>query len=148
MDKQRILILDSINDSITRRRTALMNIVFRELSVEHEYLVNIKKEDVEQTHIDELEYWFSQRCPFSHEECLEALENKIKQFNPNYILLHTGIVFRHYPKDVLQLLKDIKIIYPKIKIGYQYHPLCKDLDDVVFDRDEITKKIEDLIFAR
>jgi len=154
----RVLLIESINDRLSRDRAVAManSPQLWGLAVEHCYAVNPTKEDLEG--IDDFqgpwqlaEYvaWEARGAPLSYAELINVVETKLRDFKPDTIMLHTGIVFHKHSQTFIRVLNKIKSEYPHIRIGYQYSPSDEHLARYpVFDFDEVTCEIELKLFGR
>jgi hypothetical protein len=156
--EHRVLIIESINDRLSRKRAEITANTpqYRDLIIEHCFAVNptiedLKKIDVFQgpSALAECAAWEARGAPLTNAELKKIIETKVVDFNPDTIMLHTGFVFHKYPDTFLQVLEQIKIEHPSIKIGYQYRASEEHLLHYsIFDFDEITCEIEFKLFGR
>lgn len=156
--RYRVLLLESINDRLSRKRAAHMahSPLLDDLVIEHCYAVNPTKEDIKaisdfqgRTELAEYAAWDKRGAPLSHAELKATVEEAVRSFKPDAIMLHTGIVFHKHRETFIQVLGEIKREYPRVKIGYEYRPSDEDLMPYpVFDSDEVTHEIESKLFGR
>lgn len=110
MLKPRLLILKSINDEISLRETTY-------LARSHHL------EDFELRicyAIQMTEYKENSTYAIPYTKLLDNLEMEVQSFQPNILLLHTGIAFRTKPESFLQALAVIKSRHPEIELRYEY----------------------------
>lgn len=154
--RSRILILESINDKLSRDRAEILAHApwLKEFTIDHCYAVSPTEEDLEEATkflgpriMAELSVWESQGSPVDYQDFLRMLEEKISEFQPDIVLLHTGVAFHRHSELFLKALTEVKKRHPQLKLGYQYRPSDAYLDELpLFDRDETTKSIEREVF--
>src|SRR3989304_661442 len=113
MKVERIILLDSINDKITRYRASLQNNspLLTDYRIEHCYIANVNVPD------NESEYAALDAYDLTYGDLFSRLDEKVKSFNPEMILVHLGIGFKKDPETVTKVLFDIKKKYPQLQIG-------------------------------
>lgn len=154
----RVMVVESIDDRLSRARAAMMarSPELQGLIIEHCFAVEPTEEDLqEKVGFDEphklAEYaaWVSRGAPLSYEDLLETMEAKVSSFQPDLIMLHTGIVFHRYPQVFLDALSAIKNKYPHIRVGFEHRSSDAYLaSNPVFDHDEVTYEVAGRIFGR
>lgn len=139
MKVERIILLDSINDRITRNRASLQNEspLLTDYRVEHCYIANVNVPDNE-SYSEALDAY-----KLTYEDLFNRLDEMVKSFKPEIILVHIGIGFRKDPEIVIKVLSDIKKKYLQLQIGSDR----KTSTDVFDETDEI-KRARELFFHR
>jgi hypothetical protein len=148
-----VLLLESIDDNLSRRRAEMMResprFVDLGLVIHHCFAVDSPAEVVldYSNPLAEYNYWDSQGAPLSFDQLLKKLETKILECKPDCILLHTGIVFHRHPNIFFDVLQALKEKYPEIAFGFQYHPSDAHLEsNPIFD--EKAKPISLIVYGR
>ncbi|HZM10246.1 MAG TPA: hypothetical protein VFC15_08555 [Candidatus Limnocylindrales bacterium] len=127
MAASRLLIVESINDDLTKRRIASKQAKFAadDLSVEYCYALESTRR------IDK-------------QSLLDYIDRKINSFRPDLMIVHAGFVFSQHPETFLSVLTELSSKHPLLRIGSQMseiEPGWKSRFALVF---EDTKEIRDL----
>lgn len=115
MSIHRLLVLKSINDEYTLEELKYLtnSPVLQGIDVRFCYAVQM----------DELDLEKPDPYTVSYDKLLDMLEMEVLAFQPDALILHTGIAFRMRPDSFLQALAVIKDRYPNIKLGYEPIPI-------------------------
>lgn len=156
--KYRVLLIESMNDRLSRERARMMECSpqLGDLILEHYYPVVFTPEELklidssraadQSALLDEANLWLSRETPLLLDDLLSGMEDVIRIFNPQFIILHAGIVFYKHPDIFLIALGEIRKNNPKIRIGCDSNTIHKIED--IFDHDDITKGIVDQIWHK
>ncbi len=103
---QRILVLQSVLDGATLHRKKRMDqspflqgYMFRHFYV----LRNVRQPTLDQA------------------DLFERLATDIADFKPDIVIVHTGLAFRYFPKQIIATLRSIKTKFPNLRIAIQQH---------------------------
>lgn len=155
----RILLIESIDDDISRNRAKWManNPSFNNLLFEHYYPITPTEQDkkyisdhfIYRSGIEEYFAWLDRGAPLLFDNLIVEIEKKVHRFKPDFIILHCGCVFVKHPEIILKALSLIKDNYPHIKFGSDREITIKNPENErIFDHDDNVKKIEHLLFNR
>lgn len=150
MQNLRVLIIESVDDDLTRRRAEHLanSSVLKEYIIDHCYAMEITENDRNKP----IQIMMSDVTSRSlkKEDLFRRLDVKTQSFQPNFILLHTGFIFHTFQITFIQVLKQLKTKYPQIKFGYEIRPtIDRDLiEEGIFDTGIETKEIENLFFFK
>lgn len=150
MQTNRVLILESVDDALTRRRSKHLSEspILQGYIVEHCYAVEISEQDRKKPTPVMMEDVISR--PLKSEDLLIRIEEKIRSFQPNFLLLHTGFVFHANLQTFIEVLRNLKTKYPNIKLGYQGRSEFENrfFEEGIFDQSSEIKKLENLFFYK
>jgi len=115
MEIRRLLVLKSINDETTLEELGYLanSPRFEGVDVRFCYAVQM----------DELDLERPDPYAVSYHKLLDILETEVRIFQPDVLILHTGIAFRTKPDPFLQALAVIKDRYPNVRLGYERLPV-------------------------
>ena len=139
---QKIIILQSVQDSITfRREMRIQNSPFlQEYEFEHIYAIVLSPE--QQRLPTELMMMQVDQNKLDGEDLLKRITAKLESFKPDILIIHSGFVFHRFPEEMLSVLKSLKTSYPTLRMGIQSH-FYKDNEQLgIF---EYSSEIDDLI---
>jgi len=101
----------SINDSFTVRKNRILESshLLDGYSIYHSYVLNYEQS-----------YNLPDDCGevTSHDLFL-LVSSAIKEFYPNYVLVHTGLAYHRFTNVYFETFRQIKDSYPTIKIGFE-----------------------------
>ena len=102
MVASRVLILESLDDDLTKERIARKqaNFAADDLSVEYCYAL-------EAIHLDYID----------EQDLLDYVDRKLNSFRPDLMIVHTGLVFSRHPETFLSVLKELKSEHQLLRIG-------------------------------
>jgi hypothetical protein len=145
MRLRRVLVLQSVEDEITERRSRRMreSPFLRGNHFEQFYAIELTKEQRRQP--TPLMMQQVENATLDETELTERLTRSIDRFKPNVLVVHLGFVFRRYSEAMLAALATIKARFPHIKIGVEHSERLTSMDPglkMIFDE---SKEIQDLV---
>jgi hypothetical protein len=138
----KILFVDSVDDSITKRRHRILasdpRLAAYELHYFYAAVLTPKQEAV-------LAAGMLPDLTLVEEELANRLENDIHSIEPQFVLLHTGFVFRRFPSVFFRVFAQLKKSHPTCRFGIQPR---EDLtiDPEAFDQTDEVTKLQELVF--
>ena len=142
MQKTRILIVDSVEDDITRRRHQILESSPRlaEYDIDYCYSAEITEEQEEM-----LRFRMKPELSVTGEEIRRRIEGKITAFRPHFVLLHTGFVFRDYADEFFRAFSAMKAAHPNTQFGLEERDGL-EVDQSAFHNTEEVVSLQNLIF--
>jgi len=126
-----ILIVDSIDDEITRRRHALLASSPRTAGyqITYAYALDPDEDDQDMHYLDILA-----RNPPTKDGLYGRIKTSIERYKPDYVLLHTGFVFRRHPELFYEVFRMLRAEFGAIGFGFQ------ERDDMIVDSTAFTAR--------
>jgi hypothetical protein len=148
--KERILVLQSVNDQITRFREIrikqspfLQNYEFK-----YVYIIKLTSNDKRNKQTIEKAIERALNTSLDEKELTRRLKLEILRFNPNYLIVHAGMGFLRFTGQILNSLMAIKADHPNLIIGlerHRWHNTNMQLPPI-FDMSQKTVKLIEEIF--
>ena len=138
-----VLVIDSVDDDITRYRHSLHLRDYRLMHYRISYMYAVDINDEER---EDLNHFVIPRFEIDEDELYGKLISAITRSNPSIIIVHTGFVFDRYPKIFAQTLKKLKTQNSNIDIGIQW---CFEQEsfDFSFNNTEEVKTLVKVFFG-
>ncbi len=113
---KQILIVDSVEDDITRRRHSILENSprIKGYTINYVYAIELEEKDQFLGPIEILD-----NIEFKEESLYNSLKKRIELLVPDYVLLHTGFIFRAYPNIFYSVFKKLKLDFPNTGFGFQ-----------------------------
>ena len=149
MAKLRVLVLQSVEDELTRNRMAIRRAspALDDYIVEYCYAVELTKGQHEMDIFTMMAQVTSD--PIDEDDLLRRLDAKITSFHPDILMVHSGFVFSTYPRQCLSALLSLKSKHPELRIGCQSRggldPASRRLFDQVFEQNNELNKLAWLV---
>lgn len=138
----KILFVDSVDDSITKRRHRILASDPRlggyELHYFYAAVLTSEQEAV-------LAAGMPPDLTLVEEELAKRLDNEIQSVEPQFLLLHTGFVFRRFPSVFFRVFAQLKEKYPTCRFGIQPREGLT-IDQAAFHQTEEVIKLQRLVF--
>jgi hypothetical protein len=117
--KERILILQSIEDQITARREMRIKSspLLKEYEIESIYAVELTDKQRQLSPPMVMEEVMEQSLSADH--LFDRLKRKVGDFKPSILLVHIGFVFHQFSDEMLFALKSLKHEFPDVRIGLE-----------------------------
>ena len=144
MPKTKVLIVDSVEDKITRRRHALFARSELLLTFALEYCYAIELPESEKAKLD---FGFAPDFQLTENSLFERVDTAVRSFEPDCVMVHSGFVYRRFSEAYRKAFARLKQMHPKIPVGIQLRP-GMTVDSTAFDSNEFVHGIHDLIFVR
>ena len=138
----KILFVESVDDAITRRRHRLLAADPRLTRYQLYYFYAITLTPEEQSM---LELGIAPDLMLVREELAMRLEQEIQKVDPQFVLLHTGFVFRRFPSVFFAVFTELRNKYRNCSFGLQPREGLK-IDEDAFDQTEEIANLQRLIF--
>jgi hypothetical protein len=144
MPKANVLIVDSVDDRITRRRHAVLASckLLKEITLDYCYAI-----DLSDSQASALSAGFMPEFQLSEDTLFCRVDSAIRSFKPTCVLVHSGFVYRRYPNVYGRVFARLKRSYPRVSFGIQIRPGL-EVDRNVFSMIGDVREIHDLIFVR
>jgi hypothetical protein len=138
----KILFVDSVDDSITKRRHRILasdpRLAGYELHYFYAAVLTPEQEAV-------LAAGMVPDLTLAEGELANRLDNEIQSIEPQFVLLHTGFVFRRFPSAFFRVFAQLKEKYPTCRFGIQPREGLRIDPAAVHQTDEVMK-LEQLVF--
>jgi hypothetical protein len=138
----KILFVDSVDDSITKRRHRILasdpRLAGYELHYFYAAVLTPEQEVV-------LAAGMVPDLTLVEEELANRLDNEIQSIEPQFVLLHTGFVFRRFPSVFFRVFAQLKKNYPTCRFGIQPREGLT-IDRETFDQTDEVIKLQQLVF--
>ena len=117
MSYRKILLMQSVEDSITRNRKKKIesNPAVQGCEFAHCYAVELTP--VQKMMVIPLMMELVLQQPFDTKDLAERLTRQIAEFQPDLFLVHPGFVFQAFTNEVVAALKIVKARFPNLKFG-------------------------------
>jgi hypothetical protein len=138
----KILFVDSVDDSITKRRHRVLALDPRLAGYElHYFYTAILTPEQEAL----LTGGFAPDFKFVEEELANRLDKEIESIEPQFVLLHTGFVFRRFSSAFFRVFARLKEKYRTCRFGIQPRDGLR-IDQAVFHQTDEVMKLQQLVF--
>ena len=119
MQKQRVLILQSIEDNCTHHRMARMqqSPLLNGYMFQNCYVIEITEE--QKTLPTDMMMDEVVANELNQTDLLKRLETSVREFDPHILLVHYGFAFDSFTVEVLNALNSLKAKYPMLIIGLE-----------------------------
>ena len=138
----RILFVDSVDDSITKRRHRIIDsdprLAGYELYYFYAAVLTPEQEAV-------LAAGVAPDLKLVEEELANRLDNEIQSIEPQFVLLHTGFVFRRFPSAFFRVFAQLKEKHPTCRFGIQPREGLS-IDQAAFHQTDEVIKLQQLVF--
>jgi hypothetical protein len=138
----KILFVDSVDDSITKRRHRILasdpRLAGYELHYFYAAVLTPEQEAV-------LAAGMVPDLTLVEEELAKRLDNEIQSIEPQFVLLHTGFVFRRFPSLFFRVFAQMKKNYSTCRFGIQPREGLT-IDQGTFDQTDEVIKLQQLVF--
>jgi hypothetical protein len=141
----RILVVESIDDEITRSRHRILGNSPRlqEYQFSSCYALDAEGQDAQEDLLS-----LMARHPPTEEGLARNMRKAIQQATPDFVLLHTGFVFQSYQKVFYSVWSCLRQEFPDIRFGYEERDGLNIIDPEAFDLDAETQQMQRLFFER
>jgi hypothetical protein len=114
----RVLIVNSIDDSITRNRATLLAQSPRLSAYEilHTYVIDVTTHRDYETACDML-----REQPLNADEVFTKLRCAIDANSPDVVVAHTGFVFARFPSLFFEVFRRLRSTFPNVRFAFQPH---------------------------
>ena len=138
----KILFVDSVDDDITKRRHRILGsdprLASHELHYFYAVTLTLQQEEL-------LAVGFPPSFDLVENELAARLNNEIKRTQPQFVLLHTGFVFRQFPSVFFRVFTQLKEKYPACRFGMQPREGLS-VDSAAFHQTDDVIKLQQLVF--
>jgi hypothetical protein len=138
----KILFVDSVDDSITQRRHRILasdpRLAGYELYYFYAAVLTPEQEAV-------LAAGVAPDLKLVEEDLANRLDNEIKSIEPQFVLLHTGFVFRRFPSAFFRVFAQLKEKHPTCRFGIQPREGLS-IDQAAFHQTDEVIKLQHLVF--
>jgi hypothetical protein len=138
----KILFVDSVDDSITKRRHRILATDPRLAGYElHYFYAAVLTPEQEAV----LAVGVAPDVNVVGEELANRLDSEIQRVGPRFVLLHTGFVFRRFPSVFFRVFARLKKKHPTCLFGVQLREGLT-IDRGTFDETDEVTKLQQLVF--
>jgi hypothetical protein len=138
----KILFVESVDDSITKRRHRILasdpRLAGYELHYVYAVVLTQEQEAV-------LAAGLPPDLTLVEEELANRLDHEIQSIKPQFVLLHTGFVFRRFPSVFFRVFTQLKEKYPTCRFGIQPRDRLT-IDQAAFHQTDEVIKLQRLVF--
>jgi len=114
-----VLMVDSVNDDITQRRHRALSLSGQLRHIVFEYCYAA---DLDERQESMLRAGMLPRVTLNEDSLCAKIEEAIQRFRPQYVLLHTGFVYRQHPDVFVRVFSRLKRTYLGVMFGVQLRP--------------------------
>ncbi len=142
----RILILQSARDDTTRRREIHIanSPLLREHTFEHVYA--LEAVPLDETAPLPARVMQLQKSGLDEKALLTHLNERIEAFQPDILLVNSGVAFHNYRDQMLFVLQTLKAAHPRLRIGFQPRPFESDAPRLFFEYSEEMRELLEKVF--
>lgn len=145
MPIRRILVLQSVEDSVTQHRKLRMeqSPFLRDYKFDHCYAFELTKKQKASVTFEMIEQ--VKRALLDETDLIKRLEKEIRKFEPDALIVHYGFVFRRFPSEMSSALVIIKSKFPNLRIGIEERePIASELKLILDSSNEIRSIITEI----
>jgi hypothetical protein len=138
-----VLMVDSVDDAITRRRHSFLasSELLQGITLQYCYAIELSEPDKA-----DLDLGIGPDFQLTKNMLFGRVDRAIRSFHPDYVMVHSGFVYRRYPQVYRGAFAQLKHSHPDVRIGLQLRPGI-EIDPIAFDTDPAVREIHDLIFV-
>ena len=142
---EKVLIIDSVDDALTKRRHALLDnsSLLKQSRIALEYCYAVTLTDEQQLLLDS---GVSPDFVLTEVSLFKIIKHAIDLTHPQYVFAHSGFVYRKYTNIFKTVFPQLRQAYPNIKFGIQVRP-GMSIDKGAFEMSSSTLEIQNLIFT-
>src|SRR5690349_24530380 len=115
----KVLIVDSVDDSLTRRRHAKLasSQLLENITLDYCYAIELSESAKA-----ELDHGLEPEFELTEDTLFQRVDHAIQSFQPNYVMVHSGFVYRRYPEVYDKAFTRLKQSHPIVRFGIQHRP--------------------------
>ncbi len=146
--RRRVLVINSVDDGLTERRTSLQlqSPQLAAFEVRHSYAVLLPR-DLRNAH-PEAVMRFVTAHGLDKVDFYNRIEQTVKSFNPSISFVHAGFVFHEFTSQFMAVLRELQAAHPTLNLAIQ--PRALRLINVeesnIFTRDSDIDSLMNVLF--
>jgi hypothetical protein len=116
---RRVLVLQSVNDALTARRMerTANSPRLSNYSIRPSYAIRLSKQ---QQAMDVSKMMATiHKAGIDTKRLLDDLNKDVEDFQPEFLVVHSGFVFTQFPTEILSVLRRLKIKHQSVRFGIQ-----------------------------
>ena len=142
----RILILESARDDTARRRE--IHIAYSPLLHGHtfEHVYALEPVPLDDTSPFPARLVQVQQESLDEKALLERLTERVDAFQPDILLVNSGVAFHNFQEQMLFVLQTLKAAHPRLRIGFRPRSFEHDMPKPFFEYSEEMRELLEMVF--